>query len=201
MNAVTTNPSVAIVNGKITTTSTQVAEHFHKQHAHVLRAIDRLECSAEFRLSNFGETVTERANPRGGASIQSRIFNMTRDGFSFLCMGFTGKEAAKWKEAYINAFNAMEAELSAPSMKNRRWLISFDHKGQEQFTPVPNNACVLSQEDMLKAINEPNGLFVSTAMLTEFAVATINRLGERCAYYEAKNKPANPQFTSQGKLA
>lgn len=28
-------------------------------------------------------------------------------------MGFTGKEAAQWKEAYITAFNKMEAELRA----------------------------------------------------------------------------------------
>ncbi|MGI9701007.1 Rha family transcriptional regulator [Pseudomonas aeruginosa] len=36
---------------------------------------------------------------------------MTRDGFTFLCMGFTGEEAARWKEAYINAFNKMEQAL------------------------------------------------------------------------------------------
>lgn len=38
---------------------------------------------------------------------------MTRDGFVFLVMGFTGKMAAKFKEAYIKAFNAMEAMLRA----------------------------------------------------------------------------------------
>ncbi|WXF31053.1 Rha family transcriptional regulator (plasmid) [Pseudomonas aeruginosa] len=39
---------------------------------------------------------------------------MTRDGFTFLCIGFTGKEAARWKEAYINAFNKMEQALIEP---------------------------------------------------------------------------------------
>ena len=39
---------------------------------------------------------------------------MTKDGFTFLAMGFTGKEAAKWKEAYINAFNAMADKLQKP---------------------------------------------------------------------------------------
>ena len=38
-------------------------------------------------------------------------FEMTRDGFTFAAMGFTGKEAARWKEAYITAFNRMESEL------------------------------------------------------------------------------------------
>ena len=39
-------------------------------------------------------------------------YMMTRDGFAFLAMGFTGKKAAHWKEAYINAFNAMEKRLT-----------------------------------------------------------------------------------------
>ena len=38
---------------------------------------------------------------------------MTKDGFCFLAMGFTGKEAAKWKEAFINAFNQMEAIIKS----------------------------------------------------------------------------------------
>lgn len=36
---------------------------------------------------------------------------MTRDGFSLLAMGFTGKKAIEWKIKYINAFNKMEAEI------------------------------------------------------------------------------------------
>jgi phage regulator Rha-like protein len=36
------------------------------------------------------------------------LFVMTRDGFSLLVMGFTGKEALKFKIEYINAFNQME---------------------------------------------------------------------------------------------
>ena len=39
------------------------------------------------------------------------MYYITRDGFTFLVMGFTGKVAAKFKEYYINAFNAMEETL------------------------------------------------------------------------------------------
>ncbi|EGD1134269.1 Rha family transcriptional regulator, partial [Escherichia coli] len=42
-------------------------------------------------------------------------YQITRDGFAFLAMGFTGKRAAQFKEAYINAFNQMEKLLSKPS--------------------------------------------------------------------------------------
>jgi hypothetical protein len=34
---------------------------------------------------------------------------MTKDGFIFLVMGYTGKKAAVFKEAYITRFNQMEA--------------------------------------------------------------------------------------------
>lgn len=43
------------------------------------------------------------------------MYYMTRDGFTFLVMGFTGKVAAQFKEDYINAFNRMEAELKTPA--------------------------------------------------------------------------------------
>lgn len=108
-------PALTVVDGKITTTSNQVAQHFGKRHDAVLRAIRNLECSADFRLHNFAETVVSRENPSGGAAIESKAYRLTRDGFAFLAMGFTGKEAAQWKEAYINAFNKMEAELLAQS--------------------------------------------------------------------------------------
>lgn len=105
-------PSLTIENGQVTTTSLQISEHFGKRHDHVLRAIRNLECSADFRLLNFGETVETRENPSGGAPISSPVYRITRDGFVFLAMGFTGKEAAQWKEAYITAFNRMERELN-----------------------------------------------------------------------------------------
>lgn len=39
------------------------------------------------------------------------MYYLTRDGFTFLAMGFTGRVAAQFKEAYINAFNEMEEML------------------------------------------------------------------------------------------
>ena len=107
-------PDLEIIEGQITTTSQQIAAHFNKVHRDVVRAIENIECSAEFRLRNFAQSSY--------VSNQNKVldcFTMTRDGFAFLCMGFTGQEAAKWKEAYISAFNAIEQEMiklkSAPS--------------------------------------------------------------------------------------
>lgn len=39
---------------------------------------------------------------------QSKEYLLTRDGFSFLVMGFTGAKADIWKLKYIEAFNKME---------------------------------------------------------------------------------------------
>lgn len=94
------------------TTSMNVAEVFGKQHAHVLRDIKELDCSEEFRKSNFGETFVETQMPKGGIR-KDRYFTMARDGFTFLVMGYRGKKAAKFKEEYIKAFNRMEKELSS----------------------------------------------------------------------------------------
>lgn len=101
---------VELVDGHPTTTSLDVAAHFGKRHDTVLRAVRQLECSPEFRLHNFAEASQEVVQPNGGVA-KYPVVRMTRDGFTFLCMGFTGKEAAKWKEAYINAFNQMETVL------------------------------------------------------------------------------------------
>lgn len=101
-------PHLVLHAGQTMTTSMAVAKHFGKLHKNVLRAIDNIACSAEFTRLNF-EPV-DFIDKNGDAR---RMFRMTRDGFVFLTMGFTGKAAAAWKEAYIGAFNRMEQALLA----------------------------------------------------------------------------------------
>lgn len=97
----------------LATTSKLVAIKFEKRHADVIRAIELLECSDEFRQRNFALTLEIKQMPRG-ASRKDKQYIITRDGFTFLAMGFTGKHAAKFKEDYISAFNAMEELLLNP---------------------------------------------------------------------------------------
>ena len=80
-----------------------MAKEFGKVHAKVMRDIENLNCSEEFRLANFGNSSFK--NEQGK---EFPMFTMTKDGFSFLVMGYTGKKAATFKEAYIKAFNQME---------------------------------------------------------------------------------------------
>lgn len=98
--------------GNVVTTSLLVAEKFGKRHEDVLRAVKNLECSAEFHERNFALMVENKQLPQGGSTKAHNVM-MTRDGFSFLVMGFTGEKAAKFKEDFINAFNQMEQSLKA----------------------------------------------------------------------------------------
>lgn len=112
-------PVVTIVNGQPTTLSTDVAYFFEKPHNDVLKAVRAiLSKLPEDRLGNFSQTVVTRANPSGGAPIQSKAYRLTRDGFTFLAMGFTGEKAQAFKWAYIDAFNRMEEALRAPTAQS-----------------------------------------------------------------------------------
>jgi len=99
-------PVLAIKAGRVVANSRDVAAAFGKRHADVLRSIDDLDCSAEFNQRNFASVDYQDAKGEMRRSV-----DLTRDGFVFLVMGFTGREAAKFKEAYILAFNRMEEEL------------------------------------------------------------------------------------------
>ncbi len=93
-------------DNKPVTTSRKVAEVFEKEHYHVLRDVENLDCSENFRATNFGLSTYK--------SLQNKEmpeYIMTKDGFTFLAMGYTGKKAAQFKEAYIDAFNKMEQML------------------------------------------------------------------------------------------
>ena len=80
---------VQVKNGSLVTDSLMVAEVFEKEHKDVLRAIENLECSQQFRERNF--------TPSNYLSSQGKNLScveMTRDGFTFLAMRFTGSKAA-----------------------------------------------------------------------------------------------------------
>lgn len=86
-----------------------VADFFEKEHKTVLRNIASILSpdsgfSPEFGQHNFVPTsYTDQWNRK------QRCYAITRDGFTALGMGFTGKKAAQFKELYIRRFNEMES--------------------------------------------------------------------------------------------
>ena len=96
--------------------SRKVAEVFEKEHKNVLRAIDnhidtaRNEDSglmAQFCAVNFIESSYKERGKKYPEYI------LSRDGFSFVAMGFTGEKAAMFKISYINRFNEMEEYIES----------------------------------------------------------------------------------------
>lgn len=141
------HPDVTIENGRAVTTSVAIAEFFRKMHKDVLKKIDNLECSEKFSERNFAPTeyLDEQGKKRP-------MYQITKNGFVFLVMGFTGKKAAAFKEAYIAEFDRMEAELrqnnTPPADKiipgdGRTLVVHFDKFGNVEFTEtVPDGAMV-----------------------------------------------------------
>ena len=91
--------------GELWISSIDIANDFDKRHADVLRAIENLECSLQFRQRNFALTNYTKKG------ITYPCCNMTKNGMAWLVLGFIGKDAAEWKEKYINAFDAMLKRL------------------------------------------------------------------------------------------
>ena len=97
------------------TNSKNIAEVFGKTHRDVVRAINNLDCSPEFRERNFAQSSYLSAQNKSLKCIE-----ITKDGFAFLCMGFTGKKSAEFKEAYISEFNRMADALNSISDRINR---------------------------------------------------------------------------------
>lgn len=106
-----TPPTLLMADGQPTATSLQVAEHFGKRHTHVLRAIRNLAAELPDEHKPIFGLMSQSVEVGQGGLRSEPIYQMNRDGFALLAMGFTGKEALRWKLAYITAFNAMEAKL------------------------------------------------------------------------------------------
>ena len=122
---------------ELRTTSLAVATVFGKRHADVLRAIANLECSEEFNRLNFKEatylvdTTPQRNFALRGTdntALQARpMVEMTRKGFEFLVLGVTGRKAAQFREAYVERFHQMEAELVKKTNEIQNLSRRYEH--------------------------------------------------------------------------
>ena len=99
-------------NGNVTADSRMVAEHFEKDHRHILVAIENIKVG----MPKIGQTPSDYFIPTTYTHEQNgqtyKNYQLTRDGFSLLVMGFTGSKALEWKLKYIKAFNEMLNHIS-----------------------------------------------------------------------------------------
>lgn len=110
MKTLVANPEYGLYEkeGRAFCSSRQIADTFNKRHDIVLRDIRDLDCSISFRLHNFEESSYKNTQNK-----KQPEYLMTKDGFVFLVMGYRGKKAAAFKEAYIKRFNEMEAFIKS----------------------------------------------------------------------------------------
>ena len=126
-------PTVSVHAGRPATTSLDVAKFFGKRHGNVVRDVYQL-------IDNTPETFSrlsfELASYLDEQAKNRPMFIIYRDGFTLLAMGYTGPEAMRFKLAYIEAFNALEAELQR----------------QREGALPPADALAPSQQAQLKAL-------------------------------------------------
>lgn len=112
---------------QVSCTSLDVAKVFGKEHKNILRDIKNIlndlreigdvQCKSNFELS----FKVRKIQGFKGRERKYPYYNLTRDGFSLLAMGFTGKEALQWKILFIDAFNEMERIIKnqyTPKLEN-----------------------------------------------------------------------------------
>lgn len=97
---------VEMKDGQAMTTSLIIAQAFNKRHTHVLDAIENKIHSAENSAQYQG--MFKKSFYKDTSGKQNKMYFMTRDGFTFIAFGFTGKRADEFKLKYIQAFNDME---------------------------------------------------------------------------------------------
>ncbi len=94
-----------IKENKVFINSLDLAKVFNKNHRHILQTTKN-QPQNDFTESNF--ILSTYKDKKGELRP---CYNLTRDAFSLLVMGFTGQKAYKWKIEFIKAFNEMEKRL------------------------------------------------------------------------------------------
>lgn len=153
---------ITMTNGTACVSSLQVADDFGKRHADVLEAIEKMKTENSAIMNMFIESTYKVPGNRKSY----KCYDITRDGFSLLVMGFTGKEALNWKLRYIEAFNKMEQHIRiqydamhqlevqakadrATAMRinaeNRRMKMLLDHPEMQKLSPVAITSLVAQE--------------------------------------------------------
>ena len=159
------------LDGKLTVSSLQVAKDFEKSHNHVIRDIENLTVQNGTVKNLFIES--SYVNERGRTY---KAYEITRDGFSLLVMGFTGKKALDWKLKYIEAFNLMENQLKNVSMKAlpttyKEALIQLLEQVEKNERLVEENQILIPKAEYHDEVLHKAGLITTTTIAKDLGMS------------------------------
>ncbi|CEO39096.1 Rha family transcriptional regulator [Photobacterium kishitanii] len=177
---------------ELVTDSLMVSKHFSKQHKHVLSKIESLDCSEVFTSANF--SAHTKKITAGIVVRDSKVYQMTKDGFMFLVMGFTGKRAAAVKEAYINAFNLMVEQLTKKPVAepvSYRIMTVIENGQPIESKIIPNDAFIISKPSLAQIFNESSLFSVDELLAISNSVNT--SIAEIARLQDAQFKQMNKQ--------
>jgi len=223
------HPSVQLIEGRAVTSSVEVARVYGKQHKNVLQAIEKMlpdlpnSGQLNFQPTTIRVEISGAANANG-ATRDSKAYHLTRDGFTLLAMGFTGKKALAFKLAYIEAFNQMEAALSGadkslpPPVPTRtltftvpqdethsvRWLLDIDRQGNERVQRLTKETHVLTRDRLVRMlIQNPADLNLSLEERLSILGGQLRILHQSAglAAHRLGIKPANPPQLATNQVA
>ena len=141
---------ITVNDGQAVVSSLDIAEHFGRDHKNVTQSIQNLVAENSAAKSLFFETTYEN---RGK---QYPMYLMNRDGFSLLCMGFTGAKALEWKLKYIDAFNKMEKTLAEQATKPMTTAEMFQLQAQINVEQERRLAAIeANQQKVIEACSVP----------------------------------------------
>ena len=188
-------------NGQVLASSREVAEKFGKAHGSILKTICG-ETRKGKHVNGLCDEILASGNPLTKYFIKSTYMNrgkeypeylMTRDGFSLLAMGFTGKEAVEWKLKYIDAFNQMEDRLKNGNQltEEERLKLQLFSKDASEVAYAHNRlielatAPLIAENEELKPkaeyhdeVLKKDGLITTTVVAKDLGFSSANKLNK-----------------------
>ena len=93
-------------DSKVFATSKDIASVFGKRNADVTKSIESILTESDLK-----DEKVRLSNYKASNGKDHKMYELDRDIFSLVVMGFTGEKAMVWKRSFIEAFNKMEEEL------------------------------------------------------------------------------------------
>ncbi len=124
------NQFVQVKGNKIITDTLTIARVFNKPHKDVLKAVRDLNVPKEFGGRNFSLTSYKDKWNR-----EKPMYEVTKNGFMFLVMGFNGRKADALKVAFIEAFDYLiiQANTSSYQLLEEYQRLCLNKRMEEEF--------------------------------------------------------------------